>query len=118
VYITDFASSLKPTNLPLNDPDDFYYFFDASGRGVCNIAPERFYEGGSETERLRQDLEGDLWSKDGQITEAMDVFSAGCVIAELFVEGGGTFRYDLSRLFMEGQRAKRRLTQISGSFQV
>lgn len=31
VYITDFASHLKPTNLPLHDPDDFYYFFDSGG---------------------------------------------------------------------------------------
>ncbi|KIM24835.1 hypothetical protein M408DRAFT_227086 [Serendipita vermifera MAFF 305830] len=94
VYITDFASNLKPTNLPLHDPDDFYYFFDSGGggRGVCCVAPERFYDSGGDVEKLKQTLTADLWSKDGVITEAMDVFSAGCVIAELFTEGGGMFR--------------------------
>lgn len=99
VYITDFASNLKPTNLPLHDPDDFYYFFDSGGvnRGVCCVAPERFYDNGGEVEKLKQTLTTDLWKKDGVITEAMDVFSAGCVIAELFTEGGGMFK--LSELF-------------------
>jgi phosphoinositide-3-kinase regulatory subunit 4 len=82
VYITDFASQLKPTNLPLHDPDDFYYFFDSGGggRGVCCVAPERFYDSGGEVEKLKQTLTADLWKKDGPITEAMDVFSAGYIL--------------------------------------
>ena len=35
--------------------------------------------------------------KDGRVTEAMDVFSAGCVLAELFLEG--TPLFTLSQLF-------------------
>ncbi len=35
--------------------------------------------------------------KNGHVTEAMDVFSAGCVIAELFREGAPLFT--LSQLF-------------------
>ncbi|KAH8119146.1 hypothetical protein DFH11DRAFT_1838620 [Phellopilus nigrolimitatus] len=35
--------------------------------------------------------------KDGKVTEAMDVFSAGCVLAELFLEG--TALFTLSQLF-------------------
>ena len=79
VYITDFASNLKPTYLPLHDPDDFYYYFDSGGggRGVCCVAPERFYDSGGEVEKLKEALSTDLWRKDGVITEAMDVFSAG-----------------------------------------
>ena len=42
VYISDFAS-YKPTYLPLDDPSDFSFFFDTSGRRSCYIAPERFY---------------------------------------------------------------------------
>lgn len=35
--------------------------------------------------------------KDGKVTEAMDCFSAGCVMAELFLEGAPLF--SLSQLF-------------------
>jgi hypothetical protein len=47
------------------------------GRGICCVAPERFYDSGGEVEKLKQTLTADLWKKDGPITEAMDVFSAG-----------------------------------------
>ncbi|KAJ1301055.1 hypothetical protein OPQ81_003473 [Rhizoctonia solani] len=89
IYITDFASS-KPTYLPEDDPSDFALFFDSSGRRTCYIAPERFYAAGSDiaiekAERERQS------QRDVDVTEAMDVFSMGCVIAELFTEGTPTF---------------------------
>ena len=41
-----------------------------------------------------EDSEG---KRDGKVTEAMDCFSAGCVIAELFLEGKPLFT--LSELF-------------------
>ena len=87
VYITDFAS-YKPTFLPLDNPSDFAYFYDTSGRRNCYIAPERFY-----TRATGEEIPG----RDGKVTEAMDVFSAGCVIAELFLEGSALFT--LSQLF-------------------
>lgn len=97
VYLTDFAS-YKPTYLPLDDPSDFSFFFDMSGRRSCYIAPERFYTHASHPEisakKLKMDeLEG---KRDGRVTEAMDVFSAGCVIAEMFLEGA---LFTLSQLF-------------------
>ena len=36
------------------------------------------------------------WKREGKVTEAMDVFSAGCVIAEMFLEGT---LFTLSQLF-------------------
>ncbi len=33
IYVTDFASSFKPTYLPLDDPSDFSFFFDTSAGG-------------------------------------------------------------------------------------
>jgi phosphoinositide-3-kinase regulatory subunit 4 len=41
--------------------------------------------------------DADRENKDARVTEAMDVFSAGCVIAELFREGAPLFT--LSQLF-------------------
>lgn len=94
VYLTDFAS-YKPAFLPLDDPADFSLFFDTSGRRTCYIAPERFYTAGSEISKKKANLDFD--KRDGKITEVMDVFSLGCVIAELFLEGAPMFT--LSQLF-------------------
>lgn len=88
VYLTDFAS-FKPTRLPLDDPSDFSFFFDTTGRRTCYIAPERFYK----TNESRSGVEADK----EPVTEAMDIFSAGCVIAEMFLEGAPLFT--LSQLF-------------------
>lgn len=38
-----------------------------------------------------------IGKRDGKVTESMDCFSAGCVIAELFLEGAPLFT--LSQLF-------------------
>ena len=83
IYLSDFAS-FKPTYLPADNPADFSYFFDTSGRRVCYVAPERFREPGQR-------------SDDDNITDEMDIFSLGCVIAELFLEG--TPLFTLSQLF-------------------
>lgn len=73
VYLTDFASSFKPVYLPDYNPADFTAYYDTTGRRICNLAPERFYQG-------KEPQEGNLvqWN--------MDIFSLGCVLAELFTE--------------------------------
>ncbi|TDL19537.1 ARM repeat-containing protein [Rickenella mellea] len=105
VYITDFAS-FKPTYLPLDNPSDFAFYFDISGRRNCYIAPERFYTAEKNPEisakkaKLKDDESiawGESSKRDGKVTEAMDIFSAGCVLAELFLEGASIF--SLSQLF-------------------
>ena len=83
LYLTDFSSSYKQTYLPEDNPADFSYYFDTSGRRTCYLAPERF---------LGADNNGDA----NGITWAMDVFSVGCVIAELFLE---TPIFSLSQLY-------------------
>ncbi|KAG2073960.1 hypothetical protein BDR04DRAFT_1179492 [Suillus decipiens] len=95
IYVTDFAGSLKPTRLPLDDPSDFSFFFDTSGRRICYVAPERFYNVEKETRKAWANEEGE--TKEPMVTEAMDVFSLGCVIAEVFLEGASLF--SLSQLF-------------------
>lgn len=100
VYLSDFAS-YKPTYLPLDDPSDFSFFFDTSGRRTCYIAPERFYTATTNPEisakKSKIAMEENEGKRDGKVTEAMDCFSAGCVIAELFLEGAPLFT--LSQLF-------------------
>ncbi|KAH8894114.1 ARM repeat-containing protein [Thozetella sp. PMI_491] len=84
LYLTDFSSSYKPVMLPEDNPSDFSYFFDTSGRRTCYLAPERFLPAGEVAEPT------------AKINWAMDVFSVGCVIAELFLE---TPIFSLSQLF-------------------
>lgn len=84
LYLCDFSSSFKPTYLPEDDPADFSFYFDTSGRRTCYLAPERFLSPGAHPEDA------------GRVNWAMDIFSVGCVIAELFLE---TPIFSLSQLF-------------------
>lgn len=99
VYLSEFAS-FKPTYLPLDDPSEFSYFFDTSGRRTCYVAPERFYTAANNPEisakKSRIAMDDNEGKRDGKLTEAMDCFSAGCVIAELFLEAP---LFTLSQLF-------------------
>jgi phosphoinositide-3-kinase regulatory subunit 4 len=80
VYLSDFACC-KPTYIPEDNPVDFSYFFDSSGRRVCYIAPERFIASGKKPNE-QQDLD-----------PLMDVFSVGCAIAEFWLDGVPVFNY-------------------------
>ncbi|KAL2133314.1 hypothetical protein VTI74DRAFT_2544 [Chaetomium olivicolor] len=84
LYLADFSSSFKRVMLPEDNPADFSYFFDTSGKRTCYLAPERFLPPGEEAD------------PNAKVTWAMDVFSAGCVIAELFLE---TPIFSLSQLY-------------------
>jgi phosphoinositide-3-kinase regulatory subunit 4 len=84
LYLTDFSSSYKPAYLPEDNPADFSFYFDMSGRRTCYLAPERFLPPGEQP------------PGDQEVTWAMDIFSVGCVIAELFLESP---IFSLSQLF-------------------
>ncbi|KAF2180054.1 phosphoinositide 3-kinase regulatory subunit 4 [Zopfia rhizophila CBS 207.26] len=84
LYLSDFSSSYKPAYLPEDNPADFSFYFDMSGRRTCYLAPERFLPPGVQAEG------------EQVVTWAMDIFSVGCVIAELFLEAPV---FSLSQLF-------------------
>ena len=84
LYLTDFSSPFKPTTLPEDNPGDFSYYFDTSGRRTCYLAPERFVPA------------SEVDAPGAKLTWAMDVFSAGCVLAEMFLE---TPIFSLSHLY-------------------
>lgn len=89
VSLADFAS-YKPVYLSKNHPSaDFNYYFDISRRRTCYLAPERLDS--------TRDLSSPPASTDMIVNEvmppdpnefkaSMDIFSLGCVIAELFME--------------------------------
>ncbi|KAJ1950895.1 Serine/threonine-protein kinase [Linderina macrospora] len=93
-YLADFAP-FKPTYLPADDPAEFNFYFDTAARQCCCVAPERFYDARSEITKLLANPSEDALGVLA-LQPAMDVFSAGCVIAELFLDGNPLF--SLSRL--------------------
>ncbi|KAI9143991.1 hypothetical protein BKA69DRAFT_1122650 [Paraphysoderma sedebokerense] len=88
IYLTDFASCLKPAYLPIDNPADFSFFFDTASRRSCYIAPERFFD--PDNDEVSRQGEHKNQRIDG-VTPEMDVFSLGCVLAELFLEGHPIF---------------------------
>lgn len=87
LILTDFAGYLKPVYLPEDNPGEFSFYFDTSQRRSCYLAPERF-----NTQMYEQTKESKIVPN-----KEMDIFSAGCCIAELFSEGHSIF--NLSQLF-------------------
>lgn len=101
VSITDFAS-YKPVTLPENNPSDFSYFFDTSRRQCCNMAPERFVGTAPNEANYQQYSEAtDQTDSYNQLTPQMDLFSLGCVLAELFLEdNANSSLFDLGQILM------------------
>ena len=121
LLLTDVAF-FKPTFLPADNPADYAFYFETTRRR-CYLAPERFYTAGEKEKTLQaaylhsqqqQQHSGMHTSHSthslssaaqspvasnfdpGTVTEAMDIFSAGCCIAELFM--GGEPLFDLPQL--------------------
>ncbi|KAJ1426931.1 hypothetical protein B484DRAFT_450462 [Ochromonadaceae sp. CCMP2298] len=135
VVLTDF-SPFKPAFIPNDDPTDFQYYFDCMGRHRCYLAPERFDRGAGTILQQVPDLRQASRQGQGQgpsagrrpadsasnsLTQEMDVFALGCLMAEVFLDGvplldlPGMLRYvdsKLSRLDQEDSPAKSLLTRI------
>ncbi|KAF8822923.1 PIK3R4 kinase-related protein (incomplete catalytic triad), partial [Cardiosporidium cionae] len=75
-FLVDMTS-FKPVYLPDWDTQAFTFFFESENRRKCYLAPERFYSGG-----LPQTN-----TKTTHHRFSMDIFSMGCTLAELFLEG-------------------------------
>jgi len=110
LFLVDLAF-YKPTFLPADNPADYHFYFETSGSMVmgsnglvrtsgrrrCYIAPERFYSAITERKFVEPMVGVGGGGSDGQVSEAMDVFSLGCVIAELFLNGENVL-FDLPAL--------------------
>jgi len=83
ILLSDFAN-FKPTFFANEDPSEYYYFFNASQRNVCYLAPERFYDQRRTENAINNDTFSTSFGKLGK--PSMDIFSLGCVLAELFTE--------------------------------
>ncbi|CAD6195543.1 unnamed protein product [Caenorhabditis auriculariae] len=89
LQITDFAP-FKPTYLPQDNPSSFSFFFDTSRRQSCYLAPERLLPSTDYDHLFSTKKEEWLF---GSLRPTMDVFSAGCIVYELFCDGRPPFTY-------------------------
>ncbi|CUS23872.1 LAQU0S12e01926g1_1 [Lachancea quebecensis] len=87
LVLTDFSTFLKPTYLPDDNPGEFSFYFDTSQRRSCYVAPERF-----DSAQFHRNTQ-----TNPEVKPEMDIFSAGCCIAEILSEGYSIF--NLSQLF-------------------
>ncbi|XP_022257912.1 phosphoinositide 3-kinase regulatory subunit 4-like, partial [Limulus polyphemus] len=106
VLLTDFAS-FKPTYLPEDNPADFSYFFDTSRRRTCYIAPERFVKT-LNSDVVQSNTVSNLVLpeeeiKKGDLNAAMDIFSLGCALTELFTEGHVPFDFSQLLTYRSGE---------------
>lgn len=86
LFLTDLVS-YKPSHIQDEDLTHYnLYFGELDNNQRCYFAPER----------LRQQQEYHSLKGLGGLEKAMDIFSAGCVIAEILMDGSPLF--DLARL--------------------
>ena len=90
VFIVDFAP-YKPIYLSSESLGDYQFFFssDSKKMDACYLAPERFVPASS-------DIAAASNSATIKTKQAMDIFSLGCLLAELFLDG--TKLFDLPKL--------------------
>eukprot|EP00754_Rhynchopus_humris_P023716 Rhum_TRINITY_DN14847_c17_g1::Rhum_TRINITY_DN14847_c17_g1_i1::g.125767::m.125767/K08333/PIK3R4, VPS15; phosphoinositide-3-kinase, regulatory subunit 4 len=93
LYVTDIAP-FKPSHVK---PADFSYYFDSAENRHCSLAPERFVD----DERVLTEKATEA------ITEKMDVFGAGCAIAQLFLGGEPLFKLDQLLAYKNGKFSPR-----------
>eukprot|EP00667_Euglena_gracilis_P000378 EG_transcript_378 len=79
LYLVDIAP-FKPTYIKHDNPADFSFYFDTTEQHHCYLAPERFYDPKEGTPDF-----------EAPVTEKMDLFAAGCIIAQLFLDGDVLF---------------------------
>lgn len=91
VVILDIASYKAHAALPDDDPSDYLYYYQQEAQQHdnssqrekrCYLAPERFYSPKTTTTYPQPPDNSSI-----TLTKAMDVFSAGCIILETWLNG-------------------------------
>ncbi|EDV91054.1 phosphoinositide 3-kinase regulatory subunit 4 [Drosophila grimshawi] len=113
ILLSDFAS-FKPTYLPEDNPADYTYFFDTSRRRTCYIAPERFvktlsseddpYNANMSVIHSDSIIRVPTSYAGNTLQPAMDIFSAGCALLELWTEGTAPFELSQLLAYRLGER--------------
>ena len=93
VLLSDFAW-YKPYYLFEDQLSDFQYFFSSSEKRCC-LAPEKFItrESNKDTTMPASEI-SELNSETIKCLQQMDIFSVGCVVAEVMLGGTPLFTYE------------------------
>lgn len=86
IFISDIGF-YKPEVLPADNPAEYTTFYVTDRRPRCYIAPERFFskrDVGSSTSPNKD-------FRNSKALPSSDIFSAGCIIAEIFMDGEPLF---------------------------
>ena len=110
VLIDILPEESRPTFLAQDDPGDFIYYFQERGMGLVkdDVTPTNIADNKNNTTTVRRSSDGSTGEKrcyvaperfvlkdnkngssasDQQLTASMDIFSLGCVLMELFLNG-------------------------------
>ena len=96
-FLSDFAS-YKPSEIPIDNPSEFTYFFDSGGRRRCCIAPERF-----SNESRNRSSDTMLDETPTKVDPSADIFALGCTLAELFMDGKALFDLSVALQYRRGE---------------
>jgi len=110
VYISDFAC-YKPAYISIDDISNYTYYFGTNSTDSmkgCYLAPERLYK--------KTSMNNINNINDNEKTFAMDVFSAGVIIAELFLERN-LFDYTSLLNYKNGDKKKFNIDEILSKIQ-
>lgn len=86
----------KPVYLPDQNQSQFSFYFDTIQRHSCYVAPERF-KSQAEIDELLQNPD------NVKLNPETDIFSLGCVIAELYTDGLPIFSLPQMFRYRKGQ---------------
>ncbi|CAG9324318.1 unnamed protein product [Blepharisma stoltei] len=88
VFLCDISSYYKPTFLKEGDLTSYKFYFTSTKRESCYMAPERFVK---------------LQIPEGTFTKEMDIFSLGCCLAELYMDGKSLFSLTQLLAYQRGE---------------
>mmetsp|Transcript_13539 Transcript_13539/g.25509 ORF Transcript_13539/g.25509 Transcript_13539/m.25509 type:complete len:1228 (+) Transcript_13539:17-3700(+) len=91
LFLTDISGCYKPTFLDEANLSLYKLFFQTK-REFCYLAPERFYT-------VEQGI------PEGELQPSMDIFSLGCVVAEILLGGEVLFTHPQLLSFRKGEHS-------------
>jgi phosphoinositide-3-kinase regulatory subunit 4 len=96
-FLCDFAS-FKPSQIPIDNPAEFTYFFDSDGKRRCCLAPERFSREKRSTAEAMMDE-----TPTTNLDPSVDIYALGCTIAELYMDGKALFDLSEALAYWKGE---------------
>jgi len=103
IVLCDFANH-KPGVLYADDPAQYDFWFQTTERSRSYIAPERFCERDEDSlAKTSEHVITEGIPRATRLEQPADIFSLGCVLAELYLDGEVVFTRERLMQFRKGQ---------------